>query len=496
MTRGSMDNDLGTRFSRPKRGWSRRSFLGGSVIAAALIASTALAACSTGQAPMAPTTASTSASTPEATPTMAGAPAQPAASPAAPSTGNKPQIRFFGSETQAAMKAITVQVQKFSAQTGIPVEYSIATGNEFNAKLQTMMAGGTPPDLHYMDFRNFARFAFDGQLLDLLPLANRDKYDLTDFHPNYLVQCYWEKKLYANGRDFGWRQIFYNVDLFKKSGVPLPPDNWDAPGWTFDDFRAAAEKLTQRDTSGRTTVWGFANSTDYFGWVYSNGGRFIDANNEHEMVTQPPAINALEFLHDLLNKWKVAQTPAASQEIDSTSAFMTGRAAMIVNPTATGVITYRAIKQFSWDTAPLPKGPDLSGPRRDHGGGSGWSLAARGPHHDEAWELSKFISGKETQTELAKAGFAPSRISVMESEAWIDPSQPPKSKQVMTKGGDHVVQNPQILVWGEFQNTLDKLLDDVWLGKHTAQEIAPQLKSSMDALMAKNAQLLSGKKGN
>ncbi|HUX85638.1 MAG TPA: sugar ABC transporter substrate-binding protein [Chloroflexota bacterium] len=481
---------------------SRRALLR-KVGTSALIGSAALAtACSSSQSPQSSTavptgapkgTAGTKVATTSLAPTVTASAASVASS-ATPSS--KAKLQFFGSEARLAQQAIQGQLNVFTKQSGIPVEYTVASGGQFITKLQTMMAGGAPPDMSYMDFRNFARFVFDGQLLQLDALVSRDNYDVSDFHPKYFAQCHWQGKLFANGRDFGWRQVFYNIDLFQKAGVPLPPGTWDAPGWKFADFLSTAEKLTQRDSGGRTTTWGFTNATDYFGWVYSNGGRFIDVTNTKAMVAKPSAINAFEFIHDMINKSKVAESPASTQEMDASTAFLTGRAAMIVSPTATGVITYRSIKNFKWDTAPLPMGPDNVGPRHNMGGGSCWALAAHGKHLDEAWELSKFVSGKATQTALAKADYAPSRVSVMESPAWLDPSQPPKSQEVMSKGGDYIIGNPQVLVWGQFQTALDKLLDDVWLGKQTAQEIAPQLKKTADDLMAKNQQLLDGKKSS
>lgn len=49
--------------------------------------------------------------------------------------------------------------------------------------------------------------------------------------------------------------MLLNLDLFEERGVE-PPANGD---WTWDEFFAAAEKLTfDRDNDGKTDVYGFS----------------------------------------------------------------------------------------------------------------------------------------------------------------------------------------------------------------------------------------------
>ena len=51
--------------------------------------------------------------------------------------------------------------------------------------------------------------------------------------------------MYALPRDYGNQQIYYNVDLFKKKGVPLPATDWTDTTWTFDKYLEAAKALTE-----------------------------------------------------------------------------------------------------------------------------------------------------------------------------------------------------------------------------------------------------------
>jgi|GEM_PF-6486550 len=64
-------------------------------------------------------------------------------------------------------------------------------------KLQTMLAGGVPPDVFFMNSYFFTSYAAKGVLLALTPLVKRDNFDLSDFHPLALRNYTYRDVLYA-----------------------------------------------------------------------------------------------------------------------------------------------------------------------------------------------------------------------------------------------------------------------------------------------------------
>src|SRR6185369_14883710 len=58
--------------------------------------------------------------------------------------------------------------------------------------------------------------------------------------------------------DSGPMVIFYNKDMFKAAGVADPK-----PGWTMDDFNAAAKKLTAAGRTGLVTAPGDLGVTSW-----------------------------------------------------------------------------------------------------------------------------------------------------------------------------------------------------------------------------------------
>ncbi len=77
--------------------------------------------------------------------------------------------------------------------------------------------------------------------------------------------------LYAIPRDVSNLVIYYNKDLFKKYGIPVPNEYW-----SFDDLLILSQKLT-KDTNndGKTDIWGISFEEDllfYLPYLMSEGG--------------------------------------------------------------------------------------------------------------------------------------------------------------------------------------------------------------------------------
>ena len=97
--------------------------------------------------------------------------------------------------------------------------------------------------------------------------------------------------------------MFYRVDLFKKYGIRLPSNENPL---TKKEFLDAAIKITNGEGEGfyGTIVAAkrhVAPVSLFVGYIYREGGEIVDSNRVPH-VNEPPAIRALEFMSDLVNK--------------------------------------------------------------------------------------------------------------------------------------------------------------------------------------------------
>ena len=152
------------------------------------------------------------------------------------------------------------------------VRSNVGSPAQLATKLQTMLAAGDPPDVFYLESERLADLASKGLLADMEQFIEADKVAAdvlvgrgdrlqtgpTDVVPDNRVNLddfftpvvdafrfdghqVGRGPLYGLPKDFTTVGFYYNKDLFRRAGVPLPP----ADGWTWDQFVAAAEKIGQ-----------------------------------------------------------------------------------------------------------------------------------------------------------------------------------------------------------------------------------------------------------
>lgn len=135
----------------------------------------------------------------------------------------------------------------------------------------------------------------------------------------------WDEKLAGylaewgtfDGKRYGFaaegiiQMLYINVDHFREAG--LDPDN---PPETVEEFIAAAEKLTKKDSSGNITRAGYAPRHVGHGFGVADkfmpilhifGGRMLspDLSKAEGYINSPESVEAFQFYHDLVHTYEV-----------------------------------------------------------------------------------------------------------------------------------------------------------------------------------------------
>ncbi len=268
---------------------------------------------------------------------------------------------------------MTAMVGDFnSSHPAIRVE-PVFAGNyvETMAKAMTAVQGGAPPDVAVLDTPELFSLLDRNAIipLDDFVAQSGGKAWLDDFYQALLLNAR------ANGHVYSipWQRstpiFYYNKDMFAKAG--LDPNH--APkDWT--ELVQYAQKLTIRDSSGTVTQWGVeAPVVDTSPWVFQGflieaGAKYFDPDGKWVKFDSPEAVQALQFILDLQNKYKVhppgPSSPAFWGQVPQD--FIQQKAAMIY--TTTGNMTFiRTNAKFGWNAAFMPAGKQYGAPT---GGGS------------------------------------------------------------------------------------------------------------------------------
>ena len=350
----------------------------------------------------------------------------------------------------------------------------LPSGDPYIEKMLTQIAGGTPPDVMFVEEARFAPFAERGVFLSLNKFIEKEKFPINDYYKELVNAFTIDGNIYVLPRDIApICVVYYNKNLFDEEGIKYPVDDW-----TWNDLLEKAKRLTKVKSKG-IKIFGFADDWPLWdAFVLSNGGRYVDnpKNPARCLLDSKKAIEAIKFRRDLIYKYKVMPSPSNLSAMGGVGAgdlFMQGKVAMFYSGIWKTPI-FRDIRKFKWDAVMFPRGP--GGKRGFPMSGSGYAILKTTKYPEDAWKLVKFLAGEKGQIELAETGLAqPAIIKIAKSPHFID-NKPPVSKKFLLKAVKYGVFPPATSSWIEALNMyILPGLDKVWTGEKEPEEILPEI---------------------
>ena len=179
----------------------------------------------------------------------------------------------------------------------------------------------------------------------------------------------------------GQVSLFYNLDMFKAAGLTKPPA-------TMDEYNAYAEKLTQRDASGKATVSGWSLRLSGGGqgvaekfWInlFQYGGNILTQTADGKWKSTLANEAGRKALKQYLVNIHKTKTVSPEMPADA-EAFERGQTAMFIRESwVIGDIAKKA-PNLNYATAPLPRG-SMSVPVNLY-------VSAKGAEAEAAWAFS------------------------------------------------------------------------------------------------------------
>jgi multiple sugar transport system substrate-binding protein len=284
---------------------------------------------------------------------------------------------------------------------------------------------------------------------------------LEDFYPEALTPFRWHGRLLSIPQNLSNLVVYYNRTLFDRAKLPYPD-----PKWTWDDFLATAKALT-RDTNGDGVVdqYGLGSEASIVRvtpFIWSHGGTLVDDDAAPTRLTLdlPATREALAWFVALQTRHHVVPDRVAESARNHEARFLDGTIGMILD-SRRGVPTYRTIRSFEWDVAPLPRSRRPAGLLH----ADGFFMAAAGRNKPAAWAFIEFANSVEGQELLARTGrTVPSRRSVAESPAFLTPGLPPQSNRVFLDVIPHVRALPVTPLWTGIESMLSEDFERAYHG--------------------------------
>jgi multiple sugar transport system substrate-binding protein len=151
-------------------------------------------------------------------------------------------------------------------------------------------------------------------------------------------------------------------------------------------------------------------------YIWSNGGDVMSADGTKSMLDQPKAVEALQLMCDLENKYKVCPEGITSYGwTESQDAFLSGKASMIVlgSNAVWGMITGKYDIDAGICLIPSPDGKTYS----SFSGGDSMAIVQGCSNPDAAWGFIQYCLSEDVQVEeMAQFGQLPARSDLFDNK--------------------------------------------------------------------------------
>ncbi|AKI97601.1 ABC transporter substrate-binding protein [Kosmotoga pacifica] len=330
----------------------------------------------------------------------------------------KIKITYFGDNNPNSSEAILTRLFNAS-QDEIEVEFLIqswSTDDKHTALVTRLGAEDPNPTVFMGDVIWPAEFAAAGWAMDLTDYFTKD--ELEDFLPGTIQSCTYEGRLYAVPMFTDAGLLYYRKDLLEKYGYDVPK--------TWDELVKVAKDISEKEG-----IYGFVfQGAQYEGlvcdaveYIAGNGGAIIDENGKIT-VNRPEVIEALQFMHDMIYKYKIAPESVLSfMEEDARTTFQQGKAVFMRNwPYCNSPLNLNSPQSAvrgKYGMAPMPRGPRGKSGAATLGG---WNLFinnfASPEEKEAAIKFVKFMTSEPAQLmRTIIAGTSPTRISIYSNPA-------------------------------------------------------------------------------
>ena len=203
-----------------------------------------------------------------------------------------------------------------------------------------------------------------------------------------------EGRMYGFPGNANARGIWYNKKIFDEAGVPYPTGDW-----TWQDFIEIGQRMTVRNKRGQIIRFAMIGYWDWKIALYQWGGNIFNAEGTRCTLDSPEAMEAAQFMQDLVYKYEVMPTPSQEMALSSTGGWGSGTIALFgaeKSAMAMGgrwwlcILRNESYSNLDLGAVEIPAGPS----RRIWGGGRSTLVNATGKNIEGALAFLEYMHSK------------------------------------------------------------------------------------------------------
>jgi multiple sugar transport system substrate-binding protein len=390
-------------------------------------------------------------------------------------------ITMWNGWTDQEGKAFTGLVQAYEkSHPDVDVKVLYVNQDYSLQKVSTAVRGGSPPDISYLYGSWAPNIATVPSLVDLTSTVKKPSVNWNDFYPGERKVATVGSKVVGIPALVDNLAIVYNKKLFADAGVSPP-----SADWTWDDFRAAAKKLT--DPTTKQFGWSMpANDSEDTVWhweamLWEAGGQILNADNTKAAFDSPEGLRAMTMLRDMAVTDKSVYLDTTNSKY--TDLFNAGKIAMLV----TGPWD---LSTFHVDTGVqiMPAFAGSSGGHQTIAGPDNWVVFDNGTARRTAALdfLTWLTAPAQVKTWSLQTGDLPTRASVANNAQLTQQmnAKLPGVKTFIANLANVKNARPQIPEYPKISLALSNAIVGVMLGKLDPQTALDQAAAATDSALA------------
>ncbi|WP_394867254.1 ABC transporter substrate-binding protein [Paraclostridium bifermentans] len=358
------------------------------------------------------------------------------------SADGKVELRYaiWDKTHMEAVETLIDGYEKENPNVDIKVEqYSFA---DYWTKMETAAAGGSAPDIYWMNAVNFNKYADNGMLVNMKDYIKDKNVDMSQYLESlsslysykgdqYGIPTFWDNNI-----------LMVNTKLMEEYGIPEPKENWnwdEMIAWLTD-----AKSKLPKDIYPFTSYATESTQSGVFNEVASAGGKVISDDKTKAMLTTPETKEGFKKYYDLV-KSDLHSPYDITLEVTAGTLFKSEKA-LVLQMGSYGLLPYSDKEQaqvagnFKLYEIPTIKEGNKS-KTVIHGLGN--VISSNSKHPEEAFDFINYMSSEESMkkyTELALVPQAHKNVQdlfgkVMKEKTGIDTS-------VMSKVAENAMPLP------------------------------------------------------
>jgi multiple sugar transport system substrate-binding protein len=391
-------------------------------------------------------------------------------------------IQIWEGYTGPDAKAFAHLVAEYEAQhPGQKVSSLYVNNDNTLQKVLTAVKGGAPPDIAYLYGSWAPNVAQIPQVVDLTQVVQKSSVDWNDFYVGERDVATVNGKVIGIPALVDNLAVVYNKKLFAKAGLPVP-----GPGWTWSQFTADAQKLTDPATKQYGTAYVTPGTEDtVWHWeslLWEAGGSLLTPDNKKAAFDSAAGLESLSTLRTLAVTDK-------SMYLDPTDSaygnlFNSGKIGMLV----TGPWDLGSFPNVDYGVQVMPSYPGTSAGHQTISGPDNWVVFNNGSSQVSAAE--QFLLWLTAPAQVKAFSLATGNLPTRQSVTGMSGFDSQMNK--MLPGVSTFISNlanvkqarPQISTYPQLSQALGTMVVSVLLGKSTPQAALAAAASQVNAALA------------